>query len=576
MQIPPKVSDQQILQQASTLKSDHTAGAAQIKNWQVGQVLNATVVTQVSANVFSVSINKAVYNAQTDLLLQSGQKIMVEVARTGQSTLLKLLPPQVQINENEAIVQNAMKKSLPQQSGLSSLVANINELAKLSNSPKFPEQLLKLTQQIMAQISDIKDVKNPENLKQALNNSGLFLENKLVKALTTNNPALLNGDFKAVLNQFLSTLKQTQISNELIIEKPVVTDNLKQIAEKIFNQLPNNIKNAHPDQLKTLLLDTAKFMDNQLQRFSFVTAANPQHQPILKQDLFTLLTGLSYTQIPEENDLHSKLEQQTKFLAQINQLGKQLAQHLNALLKNGIPENLKSALKETASFMENRLNQIYGNNIPPKLVAELKSSLFRSLQTRAKAAASAGSTSSLRPPTKGAALQSQAAQKPNIQVSQFSQTINKLLQQTQGALARIQLSQLATLPDEEGRDKTVWTHELPIKNGEDIDIIQIRFEHESSINHAIEDNWNVSLAFDFEKTGPMYTRMFMANGELSTIFWAENLKTVEMVNNKIPLLQQFLEQSGLTIKHLLCRHGIPPNTQPAQEKPQTPILDIQT
>lgn len=103
-----------------------------------------------------------------------------------------------------------LAKSLPQQLNKNELVQLIQNLASLKPDNRVDESTQKLIQQLLTSIPNRQDLETPQALKQALSNSGLFFENKLI-----NNPTNLSQDIKANWLNIQNSLPKSQVAEGL-------------------------------------------------------------------------------------------------------------------------------------------------------------------------------------------------------------------------------------------------------------------------------------------------------------------------------------------------------------------------
>jgi hypothetical protein len=87
---------------------------------------------------------------------------------------------------------------LPQQLGLSPLLANLTAIFQAPAAIPFSASLLDALKALMKALPNARQVSTPQGLRQALLNSGLFLEAKLAKELA-GQPSTLSGDIKTAL-----------------------------------------------------------------------------------------------------------------------------------------------------------------------------------------------------------------------------------------------------------------------------------------------------------------------------------------------------------------------------------------
>ena len=142
----------------------------------------------------------------------------------------------------------------------------------------------------------------------------------------------------------------------------------------------------------------------------------------------------------------------------------------------------------------------------------------------------------------------------------------------EGALARIQMHQLASLPQDENNLRQVWQFELPIHHPDGHDNFLLRFEKETSAEDEASLRWSVTLDFDIPPAGPISVRLSLVDGELSSHFTAERAESVERIEHFLPTLNEALVNAGLKVGKLSTRQGTLPS-RPDQPEASSPLLD---
>ena len=123
--------------------------------------------------------------AESQTALRHGEKLLLQV--TGKDHKQR---PQLQILKGEiGLIQSQLRAALPQQQSVSHLLAN---LGKLSNLPK-QHPLATLGKEFIEAIASKAQSSNPAELRQAIMQSGLFLESQLAQGKTP------TGDLKQAL-----------------------------------------------------------------------------------------------------------------------------------------------------------------------------------------------------------------------------------------------------------------------------------------------------------------------------------------------------------------------------------------
>jgi hypothetical protein len=197
---------------ASIAVATPARGDTTLATWRVGQVLAATVVSSPQPGRAELRIGNLQVAAQTgNLQLTPGQALRLEVASLKEVPVLKLLGVLQQNPVNQAV-----RDALPRQQPLAPL---LGMLARIGAGGQLPPEIARLAQELMARLPTPASVGNPTGLRQALRDSGLFLEAKLarttppqVAAAPGGNPAPakaaeLSGDLKANLLRLVQALR---------------------------------------------------------------------------------------------------------------------------------------------------------------------------------------------------------------------------------------------------------------------------------------------------------------------------------------------------------------------------------
>lgn len=150
--------------------------------------------------------------------------------------------------------------------------------------------------------------------------------------------------------------------------------------------------------------------------------------------------------------------------------------------------------------------------------------------------------------------------------------LRELAGQTEGALARLQLNQLASLPTAE-REPHVWQLDLPLRDDDQIDVFRLRIaKDESSDKYADTPGWTLTLRFNLRPLGTIEARLALSGSAISTHFWAEQRDTRARIEQYLPQLEQAFARSGLSAARFTVHRGMPP--EPTPVKSAFPILDV--
>ena len=167
--------------------------------WRVGQRLDAQVITLIGPGKVSLKIGGAMLEARTSLATAIGQHLHLEVIRSDNQVVLRIISPTPQENTLTA----ALRAVLPQQQPLQTIFSHFAAL--LSSPSGLSPATTMLLKQLVEQLPMQQTISRSELLKQALMDSGLFLEHKLN---TDPKPAALAADLKANLLRLLAEAAQ--------------------------------------------------------------------------------------------------------------------------------------------------------------------------------------------------------------------------------------------------------------------------------------------------------------------------------------------------------------------------------
>jgi hypothetical protein len=150
--------------------------------------------------------------------------------------------------------------------------------------------------------------------------------------------------------------------------------------------------------------------------------------------------------------------------------------------------------------------------------------------------------------------------------------LSGLLRKVEGALARIQVNQLSSLPDDQ-KQVQAWQFDIPMHNEKHTDLIRIAVEQDRNPkkNHAAT-GWRVSIQLGLKELGPILVRMALDNiDQISVRFWTEQLRTCDRIQQAMPKLEQAFLHAGLKVRDMGVHQGIPEHS-PSPMSP-SPLLD---
>lgn len=193
-----------------------------------------------------------------------------------------------------------------------------------------------------------------------------------------------------------------------------------------------------------------------------------------------------------------------------------------------------------------------------------------------KPATPAAQVKPLLPPLQESMPQAQSRAAPTLLgLNSPQQLARALLTQTDGALARLHLSQAAS--HTAGTDsRHVWLLEVPVRREDGADVLHLRVARDDPANTpatAAQHRWTVELALDLPGLGPVQARVGVAGEQVATTFWAERERTAELFRGSFRELRGQLQDAGLEVAALDCHTGLPQPTDGPPDKPGSGLLD---
>jgi len=464
--------------------------------WQPGQLLQATVVESTLDKVLLAIGNRQV-SSETSLLLDKGQQLTLQVRSLGDLPVLRIVsglttPPLAQ----------AVRALLPQQDAMTPLLASLASLAKTSY-PSVPPLIRELTRAMVNNLPDTTALTRPENLQKAIQQSGLFLERRLLQQLNpsatpASNPAPVSAiqqDFKANLLQLIQRLRNWPGS----APTPAPATATKSTTATV--QTGNLPPPAATGQAGTAQTTTTSLRGGNPGTAMLNNPANPAQTPPPTTDQLRRVVRAATT-----------------------------------------PAQGAGARPAAAS-----------GTVPP--------GTSPTTATTATPTSSVALPGSAPPPFPGAAPAPQAAVQATIDLlNRIGNLRTDLLQQAEKALARIQLHQLASShPRQAEHGLLEWLLELPVRRGDEIDLWSMRIareEHEQAARKAqARHHWSVQLAFDLPGLGPVQAQVTLAGERVSTRFWTGREDTLPLFREHLQKLQDMLGHAGLEVGSLDCIPG---------------------
>jgi hypothetical protein len=411
----------------------------------------------------------------------------------------------------ESRVAMAVRLLLPRHAASTPLLSSLGELARNQAAP-VPQLVREVARSLVDNLPTVKQMNTAAGVKTAIQQSGLFLENKLAHSTSASGatPAPINTDYKANLVQLI----------QLVRNWPGSSPTMPQAGTPVIpQQPPGNVSTAPPDLMAT---------DAAGKPVALSPPAADSGKPIAPNPVVTetgkpAAAGSATTPTPDQVQRAIRAEQ-------------------SAPARPGAPAVQATAVSTTANASTATASTQSGINPPPPFPGVI--------------------------PTPQASVQATLDL-----INRLGNLRLDLLQQTEAALARVQLSQLASLPREGERGLVEWLFDIPLRRGEDIDFWSARMLRENADQQQKPDessSWSVQLAFDLPGLGPMQAHIQLHGERVSTHFWATDASTLPLLQENLHELRSSFNEVGLEVGNIDCRSGRMPQSDSA---PANPLID---
>ena len=178
------------------------------------------------------------------------------------------------------------------------------------------------------------------------------------------------------------------------------------------------------------------------------------------------------------------------------------------------------------------------------------------------------------PPFRGALPSAQAIASPSLEPgAPLAATVHRLLDDTDAAIARQTLLQVASLPDRidaSGHrvDPAVpqWNFEIPFATAQGTAMAQFEISRDDG-NESVDparQAWRARFSLNVEPAGPVHALITLNGDKTFVRMWAERPATAQQLRAGVGELNQALVRAELTPGDIVVREGTPPQPAPAR------------
>ncbi len=514
---------------------------------QPGTVINAQVLKILADNLVQIAIANLSIDVVSEIPLQAGQNLQLAVSQTQDGIRLAVvgqgagaasggaaadtvtLAPGATVASatlaspaNAAAVANppvsaaspinvltplertavsaAVQTAVTQQGSLAPLFANLGVVA---SSGGLPPALQQAVAQVLAQRSSLDQNLTGDDVRNAFESSGLFLEASLASGFASTASGL--PDLKAAL----IVLRQTLLSSLGAADGPPAA------------------ATAAPQSASPGVPDTA--------------ASNEPAMPHA--------TAVATTPAPS---LSPEIEAEEIFLPQIVSSA--------TLLDTG-------ARAATGGAALSLLQEVPQGNLQEHLREIGSPSLASAMPNDGRNDDVTVHTNTPPPPFRGALPSAQPVALPSIASgAPLATSARHLLDDTDAAIARQILLQVASLPGQTDTtasrlDPTVprWNFEIPFVTPQGTAMAQFEISRDGTGSEieAAKRAWRARFSLDVEPAGPVHVMVSLAGDRTSVRMWAERPATAEQLQAGVAQLSQALTRAELLPGDILIRVGAP-------------------
>jgi hypothetical protein len=209
-------------------------------------------------------------------------------------------------------------------------------------------------------------------------------------------------------------------------------------------------------------------------------------------------------------------------------------------------------------------SKVAGAPLSPDQAATLAKTVASALSTRDAPAQPSASPGAPPPPYRGAPLTAQASAASSLASDAAPREIaDKLIAETDGALARQTLLQIASLPDQPDLPRTDttqrWSFEIPFATPQGTSIAQFEVSRDACAPHADPQarTWRARFSLDVEPMGPVHALVALSGARTSVTLWAERPATATRLTESAPMLSDALRAAELEPAEFQLRVGAP-------------------
>jgi Flagellar hook-length control protein FliK len=525
---------------------------------QAGQTLQLAVSQAANGNINLAVVNQPANATGTanPATINATSDAVTLTAAGGVTAPATAAAPQNQLTTLQALaVSVAAETAAAQQTSLAPLFANLSVAAASGNLPGLVQQA---ATQVLAQRTSLDQNLTGSDIKQAFQTSGLFLESSLaLGSVTSGTP-----DLKAaliVLRQVLTTA----IDAAAPATNAATTTSTAAAATLVPAEQP-------PSAPATVLLEQGADQLIAVPSSSVVitaetsTTISPALAPLLAPDiaLSNALAPADTTEIPQS------LLEFSSAVASVLGPATSPADAAARAAASGAALNLLQEAVQTGPLASsltagNASRLVFDDSMMLSLLPSVAGARVANVDGNEFAR-----TNVPPPPISGALPAAQPVMPATlVSNSPLDTAMHQLLADTDGAIARQTLLQVASLPDQvdpvTGRIEQVaprWNFEIPFVTQQGTAMAQFEISRDggtASEADAASRAWRARFTLDVEPAGPVHALVSLSGERTSVRMWAERPATADQLRAGVAQLSQALSRAELQPGDIVIRDGAP-------------------
>jgi len=327
------------------------------------------------------------------------------------------------------------------------------------------------------------------------------------------------------IQQSFSQLQQ--LANELTSNK-TSTDKLPDALKNLLNNLQNTLqlssKGISPAQLKQQILNSGIFLESKLQQPQ--TPANEKSFiNDFKYQLLTIKAELSRLIPAKEADAKQTLTPQQ--LNQLHTLIKEYASSPGPTRLVELTDKLITLLPKTSLT---QITSLLGGKTTELVTLNEIQSLAKLIITTSQ--------------QHGLQLSKQLQEQLHYRLMLLD--LNLQIEQSISKITSMQLQPMSR----EGDNMVLLLFNLVFKDNHERFDIDFRIQQENEHDESSDENWSVTLTFNFKTLGKVQSIIHLHGNQVSSMFHTELDTTAEKIKQLLPLLESALKKTGLNLVNL--------------------------